>query len=151
MFSKAIGRSNDSIPGFQFFKDILLNATTIHVEDAVVFKSRLIVAIESSYKDNNLKTQHPVIDLLSQTTKEVGHGGWLLQLHVKGKSEEERPRTDVFLATALYNIIGAALLYENYRKKPIVIQLQLLLRPLLPPRRQNYRQQSMHLLLYHQR
>ena len=52
MFSKATGRSNDSIPGFQFFEDILSNATTIHVEDAVMFKSRLIVAIESSYKDN---------------------------------------------------------------------------------------------------
>tara|TARA_B110001450_G_scaffold231145_1_gene232826 strand:+ start:557 stop:5065 length:4509 start_codon:yes stop_codon:yes gene_type:complete len=114
MFSKAIGRSNDSIPGFQFFEDILSNATTIHVEDAVMFKSRLIVAIESSYKDNNLKTQHPVIDLLSQTTKEVGHGGWLLQLHVKGKSEEERPRTDVFLATALYNIIGAGCIKRYY-------------------------------------
>ena len=70
-------------------------------------KLDLLNAIEKSYlydSDNN-DEQHPVITYLSEMNSKQNGGGWLFQLGAR-MSSHSRTNNDIFLATALYSIIG---------------------------------------------
>ena len=67
---------------------------------------KLLAAVESSYQANNINVEHPVITLLSETNQKLGQNGWLFKLNVYRKKAVDCFKTDLYLATALYSIIG---------------------------------------------
>ena len=109
IFSKAMGDINNdndnNTPGLQLFKKKLAHAS-VQVSNQEEFKSKLLAAVESSYQADNINVRHPVIALLSETNKKLNRSGWLFNLNVSGKKAADRSKNDLFLATALYNIIG---------------------------------------------
>ena len=89
----------------QLFKEKLAHAS-VQVSNQEEFKLKLLVAVESSYQADNINVEHSVITLLSETNKKLGRSGWLFKLNVSGKKAEARSKIDLFLASALYSIIG---------------------------------------------
>ena len=96
---------NNNTPGLQLFKKKLAHAS-IQVSNQEEFKLKLLAAVKSSYQANNINVEHPVIVLLSKTNKKLGQSGWLFKLNANGKKAADRSKNDLFLATALYCIIG---------------------------------------------
>lgn len=99
------------IPGISVFEGILEDVT-VKVENPKDFKLNLIDAIKMSY-GSDLTKKHPVVELLRATInklnehKEDGGIGWLLETNMIGKKLNDRSNLDSYVATALYNIIGA--------------------------------------------